>query len=320
MRRLTRPKCGWFLAAVFLLTSCTTTVGRPVPVSGSASTIKSSAGTAWTATGLTAVTQPVLAGGVTLLYAQLHGKFAVVAVDPASGDVRWSAAAHGGNAAPLPDLEVAAVNDRVVFLRGEASGPAQIVVADAATGKDISVSSGPYVVDGMPRRCGTEVCLTIPKGRQFENVRVQPATGAISVDPPGTVDATSELGSGLRLINRAGRHFLVSPGRLAVAFQVSVGTVVPANREINESRLYAGTFVVSLVRPLERQSTTDAYGTEVGLVGVDAATGRLRWSSAGADMSCLPLGLRIAQQPLRCHWGPTARGRCSRMGVGSSWT
>ena len=264
----------------------------------------------WTATGFQPLTQPVVAGGVALLYADIGSSFSVVAVDPSSGKMRWSKPAGSGRRDPPPDLRVATAGDRVVYLRSDGDGD-RIVVADAAGGRTLTVSSDSYQVSVPPYRCDQDVCLVVFNDDGYYLIRVEVLSGLIEPDRPYSQSWADPLGAGVVATTAAGVPRLVRPTRTGLLFDIPAAAVLAGGQSAVRGAVWQlGSTTV--IEPVDAVSGTgDAptvrkLGTRVGLVGLDAHTGRVRWRGPGTDLGCLPAAIRRLDLPVRCRWGSTA--------------
>ncbi len=270
---------------------------------------------AWTFTSAVPLTQPVAASKAIVLYTRGAEGLTLEGLDPVSGRSIWHRPASPGNDGPNDGIVPNIAGDRVVYLRdnGEVAHSARIVVADANTGADLSVSSGYFFVRDWLRPCGHDICFGTRDSSGWGTVRVDVATGLTAVEPPFDQSMQIPIGAGLIRTFKQDSSIIASTTGL-ITFQIPALSVVPADYStLNTSfKLWpaAGAYVGEFIEAYDpgKVVTSVQLGRRSLMVAIDATTGKKLWSTTDANTGCLAWEFSQAQQrfPVRCRWGKNA--------------
>ena len=289
----------WLPAVAVLVAGCSGGGSHPAA--------KPTAG--WVRSDLKPVTQPELAGGLLVLYAEAGGGLQVDALDPKTGKTVWHDSASPGHTTPgvVPVLGV--VGSIVAFLRpvDNSAGTAQMVGVDAATGRQ-RWHTPVLIFTDWPAPCPdspADICTTV----SVENpgtlaVRVRAGDGApagsalIGLSPGGR-----SLGPDLFSPSTRNPELLLAVSGASVAWTETLASVLPA-RGLSSDNGWdfdrvpaAGLFVGSVAGPLvssTRSSRTFDLSRSM-TAGFRISDGTAVWRDPGTLYAC--------GQPLPCPGG-----------------
>lgn len=304
------------LVTVMLAAGCTTVSGSAVPVESAETTTGSSL--SWTLPGVRVLSEPVLSGGLVIVYGELEKQFQVVAVDPATGQIAWNRRTHGSHVIPaLAELEIAAVDDRVAFIEADiATGgdPLRITVVDAASGVEIGPSSRSFTEETsrlvtFPEPCGDSVCVVSQDRDDLATLqRVDLDDGSMTAVPTDRTTSISSIGAGLFAVARGEGELLVDGGRGGfVVRSADVARDGAINRS-SAGTAAEGSRIVLTTTSYDFDGDEFDLGTSASLLGIDQRTGRQVWREPRTNLQCLLMGLLNEAVPLRCRWDAGATG------------
>jgi hypothetical protein len=186
----------------------------------------------WTRHDLKPVTQPAPAGGALVLYVAQNGGLRIVALDPQTGKTVWSDQASTSDAAPGQPPELAVVGGNVIYLRRVARFVAQIIEADAGSGKE-RWHSDAGVFTGFPGVCpddASAICASgslLSQRKESLELRFDTATGRQLPGPDIASSGGREVGAGLFDPGRRKPELLVATRKASVAWSRPLSKIFP---------------------------------------------------------------------------------------------
>lgn len=248
-------------------------------------------------------------GGFALYMANQGGGFEMVGLDGRTGKIRWRQPANLSYHRAVNDLDFAADDKTVVVMRpvgGPRTRLVEVAAVDAKTGarRWVYGSSGIRVIQ-EPYRCQRDrLCLTrrnLETGT--EDARVLDFATGRELASSKPVDGR-ELGTGLYASPDLTDVMRIAPSGAQV-WRRSVKEIFGTPR----LDLHAGWAVDGDdAHYVVEASGTEAYSKDGNryfwnraiTVGLDAATGRLRWRDPGANLHCGGVSFRF-DHPVRCR-------------------
>lgn len=319
-----------------MLASCSTAATEPEKAADPLDRDGTAASAAWTLDA-DVMSQPEIVDGVALVSARKAGGAEVIAVDAQDGHELWRRDVHPGHAAPgislMPQVtKTASGTNAAVFLQA-AAAPADDwgvswwtapVAVDLRSGEEL-YRGEPAIVTGRPSACddGRDLCLTSTVYGGAEAKRVDLDTGAVSAGPsvvPLTGNFRSVGDAGLYSVVENDTEYLarVSDGtelwksEITSIFGPGSTTNLGWNFDYYEDLdLYVGRVGVN---PAPEMTTAQLFESGVSmelsrwsLIGIEGATGQVKWTSKGADNACstgvgTPDSRKEGDLPVRCEY------------------
>ena len=300
-------KHGLGIAVAMVLGGCGSTVeppraSRPAPA-GFAQT--------WVDRGLRPIGQLTAVGstmvGVVVDRYQLY----VVAIDPATGNLRWRHEMSASWITPGVELAVTRIDDgHIAYLQpGRRMGnDAKLVIADAATGRALATSPT-AIFSSPPYACGQDACALARTGRGTT------ATAAIVRLGVGAYREEAELPRGARFLETPSLFDVGDrPGNTlawmhdgAIQWRVPVSAAFPpefssdygwAWHEFADAHVIAG----SVYSPPAPRTPDGQQRTEIAQTAATAGlvkdTGEVLWRDSGSSFEC---HLGSLSYPVRCR-------------------
>jgi hypothetical protein len=250
----------------------------------------------WTRADLRPVSQPVVVGGVFVLYVSADAGVRVVALDPASGRTVWDAPAAVSAITAGVEPALGVFGELVTFLEPTGlAGAAKLVAANGRTGA-ISWSSSSATFFDWPEPCPddpTEVCITgsKPSTATFGLLRFQADTGVPR--PAPTVADARNLGPDIYDPGTRNPEQLVATSGSSVAWRRPLSGIFPSGYSTDYGWTFdripsIGLFVGWVGGP---PVTTTTTGSALDLAknttaGFRIATGALVWRDTGTIYAC----------------------------------
>lgn len=247
------------------------------------------AGIAWTREDLQPVTAPIVVDGTAIVLVADDGAMQVVALDPATGETRWSAEASPGAAPPGIAVSIMAVgDDGIAFFRPAGDDLiAELVVADAATG-DVRWSSDALEFGSHPKPCedGEGICAEADLGRGGQLVRF---LGEGAVRPESFPTGARSLGNGLLDLGERDPELLAGYQEGAVRWRTPLADVFGEGFSSDRGWNFAtyDDVIVGAVGqdvPLDLPVVVD-FGAYV-TAALGREDGRPRWRDVGSSFTC----------------------------------
>jgi len=253
---------------------------------------------AWTRSDLKPVTQPVVAGGLFVLYVAVPGGLGVVGLDAASGRSVWQAPASRGHTTPGVAPSLGVVGGNVVLFQSAAKLE-QLVALDAATGAQ-RWASPPAAFTGWPGRCVDDqavVCTSgiTAAGQRGHGLRYAGDSGKQLVSPVVSPQSDGrELGPELFDAGLRNPELLVATNGAAIAWKQPLAAIfngpgLSTDHGWNFERLPAvGLFVGSVDGPPVQESSPDSVldVARTMTAGFRIADGTTVWRDPGTRFVC----------------------------------
>jgi hypothetical protein len=260
----------------------------------------------------------------------------LVAIDPASGKLLWQQPASLGAINPGIPANVAAVGDRIAYLRPDPKGRlfARLVVADPATGDEVAISPR-LLFRSPPGPCtdGPDVCAL-----SQEDYRGGPRPHRLRMDTGEYVaDQSSQVPAGSRVLAQVeandvligfGTDASETIGLLrdgAVRWRTPVRNAFPAGFSTDngwswdlfgDQQVYAGTIFAATTVGTDG-TRTENLAANAASAGLSTVDGSVLWRDSGSWIRC-STSLEAATDldrpstsivPVRCRYQGTATRR-----------
>ena len=250
----------------------------------------------WNTRGVAPVSPAALVGGRVVLYAKATGPAGgvrVVALDPATGRLKWWRPASAASTSLGTPLELTYDADRVyVYTPTGSAGLARVTAYDAATGQPAWTTAAAYYFGDSLSHCGRTLCATAAQPGGWAQVRINAATGAAWTQS-GVATAITRLGRqlGPLLFDSGTRspEFLVhadANGKVLWSKAVNRLFGVPVSSDNGWTwALRSGVYVGSLGPVTTAPALGQTQSYDAGLektVGIRAADGKVLWRKAGS--------------------------------------
>jgi PQQ-like domain len=277
--------------------------------SGSVAGAPAPSAAGWTRHDLKPVTQPAPAGGALVLYVARDGGLRIVALEAGTGKTVWSDAASTSGVAPGEPPGLALVGRNVIYLRKVARSVAQIVEADAKSGKE-RWHSDAGLFTGSPEFCpedASAICASgslLSQRKESLELRFDAATGRQLPGPEIASSGGREVGAGLFDPGRRHPEVLVATRKASVAWSRPLAKIftlrgVSTDWGWNFDRiprvgLFVGTAGWAPIRRTRRRFVFDLARSMTA--GFRIGNGSVAWRSRGTRFVCTYLPCAGGQQ------------------------
>jgi hypothetical protein len=299
-------------AALILGCSCATTgdpAGRPPP-SMPAELRALGSSVAWVQAGLRPIRAPEAVGGVAVgIVSTPDRELLVVGLDPATGAKLWQQPTTPSRVTRGVVVRIEKVgDDKIAYLRPtrDDGAHAELVVADARTGKDLA-RSPEAIFKGFPAACAGSTDLCVTSRLSSNGVRRQ---YRLEIAGGRHVANSVELPRGARPLYKADLHDLSDPDRSLglirdgkLRWSKRTRAVFPRQGSSDNGwlwRLFRGVFVGSAYGDPTREGSSWRRDTShAATAGLSEATGELLWRDEGSRLDCLYY--EAEHVPVRCR-------------------
>jgi len=291
------------VVAALALAACSGSGGGKAPVT----TVPPRSTPAWNRADLKPVTQPVVAGGLFVLYVAVPGGLGMVGLDPATGRSVWQVPASRAFTTPGVAPSVQVVGGSVLLYQA-APKLDQLVALDPGSGAR-RWATQPTAFTGWPDRCVDDpaaVCTAgILPGRRGNALRFAADSGRALPSPVISPEAGRELGTNLYDSGLRDPELLVGTDGARVAWKQPLATIftgpgLSTDNGWNLERIPAvGLFVGSVDGPPVRESATESAHDLANAMtaGFRIADGTPVWRDAGTRYVCSILPCPGTGQP-----------------------